>query len=207
MEQNNEYNVSAKIVHANPSALGIFGLAVITFVAATQKLGWTDGTSLLIPWAIFLGAGCQLYASIVDSKLNNLFGATVFGAYAFFWLSVGSVWLISNGVFGEAMQAAMDGTQLAFPYFGYFLFSVAATIAAGGINKILFIIMVCIDVLLISLTFLSLDMGVGLFHPLAGWSEMATAISGFYGAIASLLNGHFGKVLIPVGQPFISFKK
>jgi len=49
-----------KIYTADPSALGLFGLAMITFVASTQKLGWTEGTSLLVPWAIFLGACTQI---------------------------------------------------------------------------------------------------------------------------------------------------
>ena len=43
-----------KIVTADPSALGLFGLAVITLVASSQKLGITTGVSLVLPWAIFL---------------------------------------------------------------------------------------------------------------------------------------------------------
>lgn len=44
-----------KISTADPSAIGLFGLAIVTFVASTQKLGWTEGLGLVIPWAIFLG--------------------------------------------------------------------------------------------------------------------------------------------------------
>lgn len=42
-----------KIVTADPSALGLFGLAMVTLVASFQKLGVTDGVSLVLPWAIF----------------------------------------------------------------------------------------------------------------------------------------------------------
>lgn len=45
-----------KMMKADPSALGLFGLAMVTLVASTQKLGWTEGLSFVIPWAIFLGA-------------------------------------------------------------------------------------------------------------------------------------------------------
>ena len=62
-----------KIYTADPSALGLFGLAMITFVASSQKLGWTDGTSLLVPWAIFLGAIAQIYACVNDAKKGNVF--------------------------------------------------------------------------------------------------------------------------------------
>lgn len=78
-----------KITTADPSSLGLFGLAIITLVASSQKLGLTSGVSLVIPWAIFLGATAQLFACINDFKHNNTFGATAFGAYAFFWYAIG----------------------------------------------------------------------------------------------------------------------
>ena len=41
---NNETKV--KVVTADPSALGLFGLAMITLVASSQKLGLTSNVSL-----------------------------------------------------------------------------------------------------------------------------------------------------------------
>lgn len=57
-----------KITTADPSALGLFGLAMVTLVASSQKLGITSGVSFVIPWAIFLGAFAQLFACINDAK-------------------------------------------------------------------------------------------------------------------------------------------
>lgn len=119
-----------KIYTADPSALGLFGLAMVTFVASSQKLGWTTGTSFIIPWAIFLGALAQVYACLNDAKKGNVFGATAFGAYSLFWLSVAMTWMISNGVFGETMKAAADVKQLGFAFIGYLIFSVYMTIAS-----------------------------------------------------------------------------
>ena len=82
MSSNEVQNV--KITNADPSALGLFGLAMVTLVASTQKLGITQGVSFVIPWAFFLGAFAQLFACINDSKRNNVFGTTAFGGYAFF---------------------------------------------------------------------------------------------------------------------------
>ena len=101
---NNETKV--KVVTADPSALGLFGLAIITLVASSQKLGLTNGVSLVFPWAIFLGASAQLMASINDFKHNNTFGATAFGAYAFFWYAVGFTWLMQNAA------STQSGTDL-----------------------------------------------------------------------------------------------
>jgi succinate-acetate transporter protein len=89
-------NQNVKISNADPSALGLFGLAMVTLVASSIKLGWTSGVSLAIPWVIFLGASAQLFACINDSKRMNTFGTTAFGAYAFFWYSIAMTWLIQS---------------------------------------------------------------------------------------------------------------
>jgi succinate-acetate transporter protein len=78
-----------KILMSDPTALGVFGLAMVTFVAASQKMGWTTGFTYLIPWALFLGSIAQVWASSVDFKKNNYFGAIVLGAYGLFWGAVG----------------------------------------------------------------------------------------------------------------------
>ena len=53
---------------ADPTTLGLFGLAIVTFVASSQKLGITDGLSFVLPWAIFLGGLAQLIAAVFDFK-------------------------------------------------------------------------------------------------------------------------------------------
>ena len=38
-----------KIMMSDPTALGVFGLAMVTFVAASQKMGWTTGSVYVMP--------------------------------------------------------------------------------------------------------------------------------------------------------------
>lgn len=196
-----------KIVVADPSGLGLFGLAIITLVASSQKLGLTSGVSLVIPWAIFLGATAQLFACINDFKHNNTFGATAFGAYAFFWYSIGFTWLIQNGVFGEELALMADTKQLGFAYLGYLIFTIYMTIGAMETHKVLFTIFVFIDFLFIGLTLISFGIMPEFAHQLAAYSEMLVAIVSFYGSAASVLNTHFNRIFLPVGQPFKIFKK
>lgn len=191
---------------ANPTPLGLFGLAIVTLVASSQKLGLTDSASLVIPWAIFLGASAQLYASIVDAKLNNTFGATAFGAYAFFWYSIGFTWLIQNGVFGPELQASADVHQVGFAYIGYLIFTLYMTVASMGTNKVLFTIFVLIDLLFIGLSFSTFGIMYHSMHLLAGYSELAIALLSFYGSAAAMLNGQFGKTILPIGSKFNVFK-
>lgn len=196
-----------KVVTADPSALGLFGLAMITLVASSSKLGLTSGVSLVIPWAIFLGATAQLFASINDFKHDNTFGATAFGGYAFFWYAVGFTWLIQNGVFGPELQASADPKQLGFAYLGYLIFTLFMTVGAMETHKVLFIIFVLIDCLFIGLTLSSFGIMEHAAHQFAAYSELAIAIFSFYGSASSVLNTHFGRVFLPVGKPFGIFKK
>ena len=136
-----------KVVTADPSALGLFGLALITFVASSQKLGLTSGVSYVLPWAIFLGATAQLIACINDFKHDNTFGATAFGAYAMFWYAVGFTWLIKAGVFGAELVATFDVKQLGFAYLGFLIFSIIMTIGATETHKVLFTIFVLMIIL------------------------------------------------------------
>ena len=65
---NNNGTQNIKIANCDPSALGLFGLAMVTLVASSQKLGITQGVSFVFPWAIFLGGFAQLFACLNDSK-------------------------------------------------------------------------------------------------------------------------------------------
>lgn len=196
-----------KIVTADPSALGLFGLAVITLVASSQKLGLTSGVSLVLPWAIFLGATAQLFACINDFKHDNTFGATAFGGYAFFWYSMGFTWLIQNGVFGDKLAAACDTKQLGFAFVAYLIFTAYMTIGAMETHKVLFSIFFFIDFLFIGLAMNAFGIMPHFSHGLAAYSELIISILSFYGSAAAVLNKHFGRVFLPVGKPFGIFKK
>ncbi|NCB71580.1 MAG: hypothetical protein EOM45_07275 [Clostridia bacterium] len=195
-----------KIVVADPSAIGLFGLAMVTLVASSQKLGLTSGVSLVIPWAIFLGAAAQLVACINDFKHNKHFGATAFGAYAFFWFAMAMSWMIQNGVFGETLAAAADPKQFGFAFLGYLIFTLFMTIGAMETNKVLFFIFVMIDFLFLGLALSNLGIAEHSMHSLAAYSELLIAILSFYGCGANVLNNHFGKTFLPVGKPFGIFK-
>lgn len=204
---NSNSTQNTKILNADPSALGLFGLAMVTLVASSQKLGLTNGTSYILPWAIFLGGFAQLFACINDSKRQNTFGTTAFGAYAFFWFAVAASWIIKSGAFGTAALGAVDTKQLGFAFLGYLIFTLFMTIGASETNKVLFIIFILIDFLFLGLTLSTFNIAYELSHLLAGYSEALVSIFSFYGSAAAVLNPHFGKVFLPVGKPLKVFKK
>ncbi len=195
-----------KLVLSDPTALGVFGLAMVTFVAASQKMGWTSGVTYLIPWALFLGSLAQIWASTVDFKKNNYFGAIVLGVYGLFWVAVGMHWAISLGWFGAVAENA-DPRQLAFACIGYAIFSFFILIASLETNKVFAAILLLINVLLPSLALSILGINTALFHALAAYSEFAISLLGFYAAGAIFLNNFFGRNVLSLGAPFGFIKK
>ncbi|MBS4179184.1 acetate uptake transporter [Lederbergia citrea] len=200
-------HTQVKITTADPSAIGLFGLAMVTLVASSQKLGITEGFSYLLPWVFFLGGLAQVYASVLDAKLNNIFGTTAFGAYGLFWLGIGTTWLIQLGFFGEKLATDGDIRQLGFAFIGYLIFSIFMTIGAMETNKLLFIIFVFIDFLFIGLSLSSFNILYNITSMLAAIAELCIALLSFYGSAANVLNTHFGRIVLPIGKPFGIFKK
>lgn len=198
--------IETKIHMSDPTALGVFGLSMVTFVAASAKMGWTTGTTYIIPWALFLGSIAQIWASLVDFKKNNYFGAIVLGSYGLFWVGVAMHWVISLGWFGDIGQGA-DVRQLGYAFFGYFIFSLFITVAALEANKVFAAILILIDVLLLSLALSTWGVNAPLFSKLAAYSEFAISLLGFYACGANFLNNFFGRTILSLGAPLGLIKK
>ncbi len=190
----------------DPTAVGQFGLAMVTLVASMQKLGVVDGTAAVIPWAIFLGGVAQLIAGVYDFKKGAQFGGTAFTVYGLFWLAVALSWCMSGGLFGENAQSLFDNKEFAFAFLGYLIFSLFLTVGATQTYTALFIIFVLIDFLFLGLTLSSLDIMKEPMHELAAYSELGIAIVAFYSAGAHVVNAQFGKKVLPIGSK-INFGK
>ncbi|MDT1995266.1 hypothetical protein CKN82_07420 [Carnobacterium divergens] len=203
--KNEQHHVKQVII--DPTAIGLFGLAMVTLVASSQKLGWTENVSGVLPWAIFLGGIAQLIASNYDAKHNNVFGATAFAGYGLFWLGTGMSWMIQNGLFGEVLQASFDPNELGFAFLGYFIFTVFMTVGALETNKVLFFIFFLIDFLFLGLFMSTFGIATDFFHMMAAVAEFLISILSFYGAAAAVLNGHFCFTFLPIGKPFGIIKK
>ena len=195
-----------KIIMSDPTALGVFGLSMVTFVAASQKMGWTSGSAYLIPWALFLGSIAQVWASTIDFKKNNYFGAIVLGAYGLFWIAVAMHWAIGLGWLGAVGDKA-DPRQLGIACIGYFIFSLFIMVAAFEANKVFAAILVMINVLLPSLALSLFGINAPFFSMVAAYAELAVSLLGFYCAGAVFLNSYFGRTLLPLGRPFGFIRK
>ncbi len=193
---------NVKVVVADPTTLGLFGLAIVTLVASSQKLGLTDGLGFVLPWALFLGGFGQLIAAMFDFKHNNLFGSTAFSAYGLFWLGMGMSWLIKLGCLGETLASIADDKQLGFVFIGYLILSFVLAISALKMSKAMSLLMFLIVVLFLGLSLDSLGCG-HIWHTIAAYTEMAISLTTFYVLSSKYLNSYFGKNIIPQGKAFL----
>lgn len=193
---------NVKIEVADPTPLGLFGLAIVTLVASSQKLELTTGLSFVLPWAIFLGGIAQIIASMFDFKHNNLFGATAFSAYGLFWVGMAMSWLIKLGCFGETLASAADVKQLGFIFIGYMILTIVLTISGLKMSKAMFILLFLIVILFLGLALDAFGCG-HIWHSIAAYAELAISLVTFYVLAAKYLNSFFGKDIIPVGSPIL----
>jgi len=180
---------------AEPAALGLFGLAVAALVLGAADLGWTsaEAKSLMIPWVLFFGATAQLIAGLMEFKRNNVFGSTVFTVYAMTMYSIALTLFIT--VFTDI---TFDINHYAFGLIAILIFTLIATAASIMTNKVLFSILICVDLAAIALIFHFLN---GNSPEPAGLFLVATSALSFYAAAAILINTMAGRTIIPLGSP------
>jgi len=183
---------------ADPAPLGLIGLAVATLVLASTDLGLvsSEAKSLMIPWVLFFGATAQLIAGTIEFKRNNIFGATVFTTYSMTMYAIALTLFITifTGV-------EFDIAHYGFGLIAILVFSLIATTASLITNKMLFIILIFVDLAVIALIPHYLY-GITAFP--AGVFLLGTSVSSFYTAMAILLNNMTGKTILPLGKPIWS---
>ncbi|HZE17070.1 MAG TPA: acetate uptake transporter, partial [Mycobacterium sp.] len=77
-------------VTANPAALGLAGFALSTFLLSMFNARLIDTAGEPILWGVilFYGGVAQFFAGMWEFRTGNTFGATIFGSYGAFWMSL-----------------------------------------------------------------------------------------------------------------------
>ncbi len=129
---------------ADPAALGLIGLAVAALVLGSvdlQLVASVPSKSLMIPWILFFGATAQLIAGGLEFKRNNIFGATVFSVYAMTMYAIALTLVLTTS---SVLNPGNIDTY-AFGLIGILVFSLIATVASLMTNKVLFAILIAVD--------------------------------------------------------------
>ncbi len=188
---------------ADPAALGLIGLAVAALVLGSvdlQLVASVPSKSLMIPWILFFGATAQLIAGGLEFKRNNIFGATVFSVYAMTMYAIALTLVLTTS---SVLNPGNIDTY-AFGLIGILVFSLIATVASLMTNKVLFAILIAVDLAVVLLIpHYLIEMSA---QP-AGVFLILTSVLSFYAAAAIIINTMVGKVVLPVGKPLWIPKK
>jgi succinate-acetate transporter protein len=186
---------------AAPSILGLYGFAAATFIVAAHIAGWYGSTSspeYLFPFAAMFGGVAQFAAGMWAYRARDGLATAMHGMWGSFWLAYGILFLL------VAAGALTVPEGPGFDELGFWFLTLAAITAVGTIAAIAESI--GLVAVLGSLTAGAAFLAVGHLTSSTGWLHtgawvlIASAIAAFYTASAMMLEGTFGRVLLPLGK-------
>ena len=180
---------------ANPAPLGLLGFGMTTILLNLHNAGLFPLSTMIMGMGVFVGGLAQVIAGIMEFRKNNTFGMTAFCAYGFFWLSLVAVWTFPNLGIADASSATSMGFYLVL--WGLFTAGMFfGTLTMTRVHQVVFATLAVLFFLLAIADFT----GSGTVRTVAGVEGIVCGLSAFYGAIAIVLNGQFGRKILPMGN-------
>jgi len=200
MSDSSHAGAAAAPVFAEPTPMGLICLSIgcaalvpIAFGTSLTPVGLRTAAM----FCLFFGAGGQFLAGVMSLANRNLFGGTLFTAFAFNWLMN---WWALNQLAGGVVpdHAVITAVDVAF-----LVIFIAMTYGFGFFSKLLFVFLLDIDLLYACRIVNSLAGTRVLALPIALLTVGLAAIS-LWIAFAMLLNPVAGRVLFPLGGPLFA---
>jgi len=181
--------------NANPAVVGLAGFSLTTLVLQFHNVGWC-GMGPVVVLGLIFGGLAQMIAGFQEQKMGNNFGYSAFVAYGSFWIGLALIILMNHFDIYKSST-----TDIGWYLFAWMLYTLGMWIASLRIH------------FMMSLTFFTLLTGFFLlvlghfFNPVwnvvAGYELMFCAACAFYMMLAIIINDLAGKVVLPLGKPFI----
>ncbi|MGH9102782.1 MAG: acetate uptake transporter family protein [Acidimicrobiales bacterium] len=187
---------------AAPSILGLYGFAGATFMVSSNLAGWwgTPQSQLIIfPFAAMFGGLAQFLAGMWAYKARDGLATAMHGTWGAFWLAYG----ILFSLFATKALPMPVGTLK--PAFGFWFIVLCVVTAFGALaataeNGGLFITLLCLAAGsgLLAAAFIG---GFTDVQYAGGWVLVASSAAAIYTASAMMLEGSFGRVILPLLKP------
>jgi succinate-acetate transporter protein len=187
---------------ADPAPLGLAAFALTTFLLSAANAGWmthATGNSWL-GYAFAYGGLAQLLAGMWEFRNRNVFGATAFSSYGGFWLGLG-LWV--ELVAPKAPSAAAANHDLGWILLAFAIFNTYMLINSMAVNAAVFGVFLTLEATEV-LLFAGFFAGNANVVKAGGYVGVLTALVAWYTSSAGVMNGLRGRVVFPVGKPFIS---
>ncbi len=177
---------------ANPSPLGLLGFGMTTLLLNLHNAGIIPLSIVIVAMGFALGGAAQIIAGIMEFKKNNVFGATAFTAYGFFWWSLIIIWINPfDGI------AAADDISMGFYLLIWGIFTFMMFIGTLKHNTALQTVFLSLTILFLLLA-LGDFTGIHIIKILAGWVGIICGLSAIYASLAQVINNECGRDLLPL---------
>lgn len=170
----------------NPGTLGLAAFGFTTILLQLHNLGLMDST-MALAYGLFWGGAAQVVAGIIDGKRGDSFGLTAFCSYGFFWIGLATAIL-----FFKPDANGLAWTMILWGIFTFFMMI--------GTLKMTFVHFFVFATLVILFALLAIHFFGHLSSKVAGVEGLFCGAAAVYGAAAVLINGKFGRTVLPMGS-------
>lgn len=176
---------------ANPAPLGLLGFSMTTILLNLHNAGIIQLSVVIIAMGFALGGAAQIIAGIMEFKKNNMFGATAFVAYGFFWWSLIFIWTNPLG------SNTADDISMGYYLLLWGIFSLAMFIGTLTHNKSSQTIFLSLTVLFFLLSIGDFT-GIAMIKTIAGYVGIFCGASALYASLAQIINHEHKKNIFPL---------
>jgi succinate-acetate transporter protein len=178
---------------ANPGALGLAAFGFNTVLLQVHNIGWIDSYMPLI-YGIFWGGIAQIIAGVIDGKRGDTFGLTAFVSYGAFWIGIAMAF-----VFQWTGVVTLDNSGLAWTFIMWGIFTAFMMV---GTLKMTFVHFFVFASLVVLFALLAAHKFGAISAVPAGIEGLFCGAAAAYGAAAVIINGKFGRAVLPMGRMF-----
>jgi succinate-acetate transporter protein len=191
---------------APPSILGLFGFAAATFIVSAHLAGWYGSTETplyLAPFAAVFGGVAQFAAGMFAFRARDGLATAMHGMWGSFWIAFGIL-----NILGATGALALDGPvfadALAYWFFALAAITLCGTLAAAAESVGLVAVLgtLAVGAALLGIGYVTgspPEAGSGWLQ-VGGYVLIASAILATYAAAAMMMEGTYGRVILPLGK-------
>jgi hypothetical protein len=184
---------------ADPAPLGLAAFALTTFLLSAANANWMGSASgdAWLGYAFAYGGLGQLLAGMWEFRNRNVFGATAFSTYGGFWIGLGLWALLVAPTAGPKAAKDVAWILLAFAIFNTYML-----LWSSMVNTAIFAVFLTLEATEVVL-FIGNFAGNANIVKIGGYVGILTALCAWYASAAGVGNGVAGRIILPVGQPFV----
>ncbi|OFZ82743.1 MAG: hypothetical protein A2583_05230 [Bdellovibrionales bacterium RIFOXYD1_FULL_53_11] len=192
-----------KLPFAEPSPLGLFGLAIGCGALIPIAFGYSVSVQALNTAAIIclvFGGGCQLLSGIMSFVNGNLYGGTLFTTFSFNWAL--NYWILKS----LAAGVVPDHSVIFSMEIVFFVIFVVLTYGFGFFSGLLFAFLLNIDLLYAAKIINAVAPGTAVLkYSIAGLTVLLAVLS-LWLAFAIMINPVAGRKIFPMPGPLFRKK-